>query len=80
MPFVPAVEFVLGLETWVRVTKIALYPFVTWGFSRDPCGLIVSLDAGRSTVVNAQVEVQLHAGPFLVEIIYRIEYGKKGVV
>ena len=50
------------------MSKIALYPFVTWGLSWDPCGLIVSLDAGRSTVANAQVEVQLHAGPILVEI------------
>ena len=68
------------METWVRVSKIALYPFVTWGFIWDPCGLIVSLDAGKSTVVNAQVEVQLHAGPFLVEIMHKIECGKKGVV
>ena len=37
----------------MRVSKISLYPFVTWGFSCDPCGLIISLDLGRSTVVNA---------------------------
>ena len=42
----------------MHVSKIALYSLVTWGFSWDPCGLIISLDAGRSTVVNAQVEVQ----------------------
>ena len=62
------------------MTKIALSPFVTWGFSRDTCGLIVSLDAGKSTVVNAQVEVQMHAGIFLVEIMHKIECGKKGIV
>ena len=56
----------------MHVSKVALYPFVTWSFSWDPCGLIVPLDAGRSTVVNAQVEVQLHAKPILVEIMYRI--------
>ena len=60
----------------MSVSKIALYPFVTWAFSWDPCGLIVSLDAGRSTVVNAQVEVQQHAAPFKVEIMHKIECGK----
>ena len=62
------------------VSKIAIYPFVTWGFSWDPCRLIISLDSGRSMVVNAQVEVQQYAGPFLVEIMHKIECGKKGAV
>ena len=62
------------------MSKIALYPFVTWGFSWDPCGLIISLDSGRSTVVNAQIEVQQHAGPCLVEIHESIVREKKGAV
>ena len=57
------------------MSKIAHYPFVSWGFSWDSCGLIVSLDAGGSTVVNAQVEVQQHAGPFLVGIMHKIDCG-----
>ena len=48
----------------MRMSKTAFYPFVTWGFSWDPCGLIISLDANRDTVVNAKVDVQQHAGPF----------------
>ena len=37
----------------MRVSKVAFCPFVTWGFSWDPCGLIIALDLGRSTLVNA---------------------------
>ena len=33
----------------MQVSKIAIYPFVTWGFSWDPGGLIISLDAGKSS-------------------------------
>ena len=36
---------------------------------------IISLDSGRGTLVNAKVEVQQQAGPFLVEI-HKIMYGK----
>ena len=62
--------------TLVRVSKTALYPLVTWGFSWDPYGSKISLVAGRNTVVNAQLEVQQHAGPILVEIMHERECRK----